>query len=127
MSWQQYVDDSLISTGKVSQAAIFSLDGTELGTSPSFKVSSTEAKDIIAGFDNNKVLYDSGVFVAGNKYYVLRINDSLITGREPTGSGVCIAKTNQVILIGVYKKGMEGGQCTNTIETLGEFLSGMKY
>jgi profilin len=38
MSWQAYVDDNLVGTGKVAKAAIFGLNGSLWATSPDFAV-----------------------------------------------------------------------------------------
>ena len=36
--WQAYIDDALLRTGQVNQAAIFSLDGVQWAASANFKV-----------------------------------------------------------------------------------------
>ena len=36
--WQAYVDDALLRTGQVSQAAIFGLDGVQWAASKNFQV-----------------------------------------------------------------------------------------
>jgi profilin len=38
MSWQAYVDQQLVGTGKVSRGAIFGLDGSTWAISPGFNV-----------------------------------------------------------------------------------------
>jgi len=39
MSWQEYVDNQLLATGKIAQAAIYGHDGSLWATSPGFAVS----------------------------------------------------------------------------------------
>jgi len=41
MSWQSYVDNNLVATGKVSKGAIFGLDASTWGVSPDFHVNSS--------------------------------------------------------------------------------------
>ena len=43
MSWQEYVDSTLISTGTVSSAAIVGLDGNVWSASAGFTVTEKEA------------------------------------------------------------------------------------
>lgn len=40
MSWQSYVDNNLVATGKVSKGAIFGLDGSTWAITPGFEVNS---------------------------------------------------------------------------------------
>jgi profilin len=39
MSWQAYIDNQLLATGKIAQAAIYGLNGSLWATSPGFSVS----------------------------------------------------------------------------------------
>lgn len=39
MSWQAYVDNQLLATGKIAQAAIYGHNGSLWATSPGFSVS----------------------------------------------------------------------------------------
>ncbi|KAG2222118.1 hypothetical protein INT45_007554 [Circinella minor] len=120
MSWQPYVD-SLVGSGNVAQAAIFGLDGTELATSPSFKVSATEAKEIIASFrDEGSTLYILGVDVAGVKYEVFRADTHFIHGVK-NATGVVVAKAEQCFVIGVYEESMKA-HAQQTIGAMADFL-----
>ncbi|KAG2222116.1 hypothetical protein INT45_007552 [Circinella minor] len=128
MSWQQYVDENLIGTGNVSQAGIFGLkDGSPWATSPSFEVKSSDIKKIIAGFHDQGIsLHMSGIHVAGVMYSVIKADNLSIYGKKGT-SGVCIAKTEQCLVIGVYKEGIEIGNCAKTVEQMADFLRQKNY
>lgn len=41
--------------------------------------------------------------------------------------GVCIVKTNQAILVGMYKEGIQPGQCTKVVEGLADYLINVGY
>ena len=56
MSWQGYVDNNLVGTGKVSQAAIIGLKGGVWATSPGFNVATNEQQAIIGGFNDPSAL-----------------------------------------------------------------------
>ncbi|KAI9268011.1 profilin [Phascolomyces articulosus] len=126
MSWQAYVDNNLVGTGQVSQAAIYGLNGSQWATSPSFQVSATEVQDIVNGFTDNDKVRASGVHVAGVKYLTLRADDRSIYGKK-SADGVCIVKTGQAVLIAVYKEGIQPGSCTKVVEGLADYLISVGY
>ncbi|KAG2222117.1 hypothetical protein INT45_007553 [Circinella minor] len=123
MSWQPYVD-RLVGDGDARQAAIFGLDGTELATSPSFKVSATEAQNIIAGIGGTAV--HSGYKIAGVKYFILKHDDRSVFCKKGS-SGAYMVKTKQHLLIGVYTEGIAPTKCEKAVQTLADYLSGIGY
>ena len=42
-------------------------------------------------------------------------------------SGVCIKKTIQAIVIGIYGEGVQAGSCNKVVEELGDYLISMEY
>ncbi|KAI7860349.1 hypothetical protein BDC45DRAFT_427889, partial [Circinella umbellata] len=50
MSWQPHLDMLLVTDDRISQGAIYGLDGSQYVASPSFEVGSAEVQNIIAGF-----------------------------------------------------------------------------
>lgn len=127
MSWQAYVDTSLIGTGDVDQAAIFNSEGTSVwATSASFNVTPQELKDIVAGFKDAEKVQSSGVHVAGVKYMTIKADDSSIYGKKGR-EGVIIRKTKQALLVVHYPATVQPGTATNTVEKLGDYLIGVGY
>ncbi|KAI9317459.1 profilin [Dichotomocladium elegans] len=126
MSWQTYVDNNLVGTGFVSQAAIYGTNGSKWATSPGFELSATEVNEIITGFSNADSVRGAGVHMNGDKYYVLRADERSIYGKKQS-DGCCIVKTNQAILIGIYKEGVQPGQCTKVVENLADYLISVGY
>ena len=126
MSWQSYVDDQLLSTNLVSQAAICGYDGNVWATSGGFAVSAGELKHIATNFGNMSVMPMSGITVAGTKFMFLSANDRVMRGKKGT-SGVHIMKTVQAIIVSVYNEPILAEQCANVTEKLGEYLIGVGY
>ena len=121
MSWQSYVDDQLLATKMVSQAAICGHDGNVWATSGGFAVSAGELKHIATNFGNMSVMPMSGITVAGTKFMFLSANDRVMRGKKGT-SGVHIMKTVQAIIVSVYNEPILAEQCANVTEKLGEYL-----
>jgi len=121
MSWQGYVDNNMVGTGFVTQAAILGHDGNTWATSPGFNVSQQEGKDIEAGFKDPNNIRAKGLFANKEKYLVLKVDDRSIYGKKGPGGIVCV-KTGQGILIGIYNDKIQPGQCANVVEKLADYL-----
>merc|ERR1711942_4695 len=89
MSWQSYVDDQLLATKMVSQAAICGHDGNVWATSAGFGVTAPELKHIATNFGNMSVMPMSGITVGGTKYMFLSANDKVMRGKK----GACGGRT----------------------------------
>ena len=126
MSWQAYVDDSLVGTGTVSKGALHGLDGNVWATTPGFSVAPAEAKAIIAGFSNPSSIQGSGILANGAKYMTIRAEANSVYGKRGPGGIVCV-KTGQAVIIGVYDENIQPGQCTATVEKLGDYLRDQGY
>ncbi|EGD79579.1 profilin [Salpingoeca rosetta] len=127
MSWQQYVDQHLIATGKVSKAAIHGLDGNPWATSAGFTVAPAEAAALARAFGDPQPLYQTGIVLNGVKYMFLRATDRSLLGRKGGDAGCIVVKTNQALLIGVYEGGLQGGDCNNVVEKLADYLASVGY
>ncbi|KAI8066547.1 profilin [Gongronella butleri] len=121
MSWQQYVDNNLIGTNQVSQAAIYGLDGTKWASSPGFELAANEVTELLNGFSNSDAIQATGIHLSGVKYLTLRADDRSIYAKKGA-DGACAVKTGQAILIGVYKEGIQPGSCTKVVEGLADYL-----
>jgi len=121
MSWQVYVDDQLIGTGVVSQAAIIGHDGNPWATSAGFSLKPGEGQKLSHGFADSSSVLGAGVLVAGVKYLAIKADSRAIDGKKGAG-GVVAVKTGQSILIGVYNETIQPGQATNVVEKLADYL-----
>jgi len=130
MSWQAYVDTSLVGTGDVDKAAIFNTEGTSVwATSPNFKVSPQEIAEVVGAYKDTsapKKVQSTGLHIAGEKYVVLRADETSLYGRKGR-TGVVIVKTKQALLIAHYPETVQPGVATNTVEKLGEYLTSVGY
>ena len=126
MSWQSYVDEQLLATKMVSEAAICGHDGNIWATSAGFGVTAAELKHLATNFGNMNVLPMSGLNVNGTKYMFLSANDRVMRGKKGT-SGIHIMKTVQAIIVSVYNEPILAEQCANTTEKLGDYLIGVGY
>eukprot|EP00043_Microstomoeca_roanoka_P001408 m.32516 g.32516 ORF g.32516 m.32516 type:complete len:129 (-) comp10799_c0_seq1:787-1173(-) len=128
MSWQSYVDQNLIGTGKVSKAAIHGHDGNPWATSSGFNVTADEVKALMRCFDDQTPLYQTGIVLGGNKYMFLRANPGRsLMGRKGGDAGCIVVKTNQAVLVGVYEGGLQGGDCNLVVENLADYLVNNGY
>ncbi|KEF59677.1 profilin [Exophiala aquamarina CBS 119918] len=130
MSWQAYVDSSLIGTGAVDQAAIFNSEGTSVwATSPGFSVNPAELQEIVGAFKDTQVpkkVQAAGVHVAGVKYFVIKAEDQSIYGKKGR-EGIIIVKTKQALLVAHYPQTVQPGTAANTVEKLGDYLVSVGY
>ncbi|KAF9975604.1 profilin, required for normal timing of actin polymerization in response to thermal stress [Actinomortierella ambigua] len=127
MSWQAYVDDNLVGTGKVSKAGIYGLDGTKWAASAGYNPSAEEINAIIAGISEPSNLYANGVYLENTKHVVLRTvpGESVYIRKDNTGA--TIVKTNQAVLIGHFDENTQPGQSTVVVEGLADYLKGTGY
>ncbi|QDS75778.1 hypothetical protein FKW77_008813 [Venturia effusa] len=153
MSWQAYIDTSLIGTGNVDSAAIFSVNGKDnWARSADFKVrlhdtedgntgkrskeaeqqltnsqiSPEEMKVLLDGFADPNPLYGSGFHVDGVKYTVIGATDKTIRGKQGK-NGMIVAKTTQALLLAHHNENVTTQNCVGTVEALQDYLVGVGY
>jgi profilin len=70
MSWQQYVDDGLVGTGKVASAAIFGQDTATWAQSAAFPgMNPEQVRALLTGFGDPSGLRANGIRVGGDKVH----------------------------------------------------------
>ncbi|KAK6341700.1 profilin, required for normal timing of actin polymerization in response to thermal stress [Orbilia brochopaga] len=124
MSWQAYIDTSLVGSGKIDKGAIFSAAGDSVwAASPDFAVTPDEIKYIVSQFaqTENSKLYQEGFHIAGTKYLCHLHTDRSIYGKKDK-TGVAIVKTKQAIVIAHYPDGIQTAQATTVAESLADYL-----
>jgi len=127
MSWQGYVDSSLIGTGKIDKAAIFSGPGDSVwAVSPGFSAKPEEIQALVKGFNDAGPLYASGLHIGGIKYMCIKADDRSIYGRKDK-EGICCVKTKQAILVAHYPDGVQSGEAAKVVEALADYLIGVGY
>ncbi|KAI8514025.1 hypothetical protein Bbelb_083490 [Branchiostoma belcheri] len=94
-------------------------------------VTPEQVQKIVNAFNSGTLaeFYTSGLFIgdeADNKYKFLRQNESSIYVKKGE-AGACVYLTKSCIIFGVYSEGMQGGNCNNVVEKLGDYLRGSGY
>jgi len=128
MSWQAYVDSSLVSSGHVDKGAIYSAAGDSVwAATPGFTVSATEMKEVVAALGGVvDKLYAEGLHVAGERFVVTKAEDRSIYARKGR-EGVVICKTKQAILVAHYGENVIAGNAALTVEQLADYLVNLGY
>ncbi|KAJ1331611.1 Profilin [Microdochium nivale] len=125
MSWQAYVDDSLVKTGHIDKAAIVSIAGDSAwAATPGFTLTPGEMKalsDVYSNKASAEKAQAEGIYIAGDRYVVAQIEDRLIYARKAK-LGVLICKTKQAILVGHHGENMVAGNSRQTVEALADYL-----
>ncbi|KAJ4416453.1 profilin, required for normal timing of actin polymerization in response to thermal stress [Neurospora sp. IMI 360204] len=135
MSWQAYVDSSLVGTGHIDKAAIISAAGDSTwAVSPGFTVSADEMKSIAALVAENgnaegpnvKKVFADGLHVGGQRYVAFNVDGRHVYGRQGR-TGIVIVKTTQAILVAHYGETNIAGNSTQTVEALADYLIKLGY
>ncbi|KAI9355112.1 profilin [Zopfochytrium polystomum] len=126
MSWQAYVDNNLVGTGKITKAAIYGQDGTPWAISAGFSVSPQEVTALIGGFTDPSALRAGGLHISGVKYFTLRADDRSIYGKQGASGAICV-KTKQAVLVALYAEPTQPGEATKTVEALADYLISVNY
>ncbi|TGZ77471.1 Profilin/allergen [Ascodesmis nigricans] len=137
MSWQGYVDQSLIGTGKIDAAAIFSAAGDSVwAASAGFTIKPEEVKALIDGMNAKEPANNNGTWVNplaahgfhvnGVKYFTLKSDDRSVYGKQGK-VGIVVVRTKQAILIAHYPENTQPGEAAKITEQLADYLIGVGY
>ncbi|CAO1598559.1 MAG: hypothetical protein LQ349_006276 [Xanthoria aureola] len=130
MSWQAYVDTSLVSSGNIDKAAIFNSEGSSVwASSPGFTVAPAEIKAVVASFadkDDVKKVQSEGFHIASEKFFTLKSDERSLYGKKGK-EGVVVVKTQQAILVAHYPESVQPGSAATTVEQLGDYLISVGY
>jgi len=127
MSWQAYVDTSLVGTGDVDKAAIFNTEGNSVwASSPNFHISPTEMAEVVACYKDNAKAFSSGFHIGGTKYLTIKADERSLYGKQGK-VGIIIVRTKQAMLIAHHPETVQAGVAANTVEKLGDYLIGVGY
>lgn len=89
MSWQQYVDSSLVGTGFCAKGALLGLDAIRAGAancawaiSAGFNIPTAEAQALAKIFDDPSTAFSGGIKIAGEKYMAIRADARSAYGKK---------------------------------------------
>ncbi|KAE8316272.1 profilin [Aspergillus transmontanensis] len=115
MSWQSYVDNSLLGSSHIDKCAIFPKEGYNIwAMSLGFKATPDEIQSILKGFSDASFLNSNGIYLDGQKYLVVTANERTIYGRK-------------ALISAQSPEGVEQEKATATVEGLRDYLIGMGY
>ncbi|KAF2274112.1 Profilin/allergen [Westerdykella ornata] len=129
MSWQAYVDQSLLGTGNIDKALIAGLDGTVWAHSAGFSIPPAELKVIIDSFSdtsNPPKIVSEGIKVNGEKYMTISADNESLKAKKGK-EGLVAAKTVQAVLIGHHNEEITTPAAFNSVVELQEYLKKMGY
>eukprot|EP00994_Dinema_validum_P005029 NODE_3126_length_594_cov_503.965138_g2615_i0.p1 GENE.NODE_3126_length_594_cov_503.965138_g2615_i0~~NODE_3126_length_594_cov_503.965138_g2615_i0.p1 ORF type:complete len:149 (-),score=59.46 NODE_3126_length_594_cov_503.965138_g2615_i0:148-534(-) len=128
MSWQTYVDTNMVGSGHVHKGALISAaDGSVWAATPAFNITQAEADHLRSKIDSAGALCATGGTVGGEKFFTLQhVQPGLWYGKKGE-EGICVAKSGQVLVVGVYTKGQTAANCNMTVEGVKDYLVSVSY
>ncbi|KAG8766103.1 profilin, required for normal timing of actin polymerization in response to thermal stress [Ceratobasidium sp. 428] len=126
MSWQGYVDNNLVGSGKVTKGAIVGQQGGVWATSPGFTLSQEEQNKITKLFNDPAAAQSGGVTLAGVKYFAVQADDQKFYGKK-AADGCVLVKTKQAILVTVHNAPIQMGESAPVVESVGDYLKSQNY
>jgi profilin len=132
MSWDSYITDHLMvdlpnTDGlKLTHAAIIGKDGLVWAKDDSFpEVTEEQVLNIVKGFDDAAGLGEAGLKLGSMKFLVVQGDPGAVIRGRQGEQGVCIKQTLTAIVVGIYGKGVQPGDCNVLVEGLGDYLKDM--
>ena len=132
MSWDSYISDHLMvelpNTGglKLDHAAIIGKDGLVWAKDDDFPdVTDEQIQNIVKGFDDSDSLAQAGLKLGDKKFLVVQGDPGQVIRGKQGDSGVCVKQTLTAMVIGIYGKGVQPGDCNVLVEGLGDYLKDM--
>jgi profilin len=142
MSWQQYIDESLIGSGHMHSACIVGLaDGSYWAYGGTFIPQPDEVNQILSILKEPTKLQVSGVTIAGQKFLGLRGDNTHFIFKKG-GAGGCVYVSKQTAVIGIYGDpsgenvmmnkdpnavAVNPADCNQTVERIANYLTSMEY
>jgi len=129
MSWQAYVDQSLLASGKVQRGGIYDGAGNPWAYSPGFAAQINEVHTVsssMAQNDNCGYLVSSGVRVEGVKYMFVRGDEKFVYAKNGA-SGVVFVKGSTgnctFVVVGYHDGSVSSGECETVVTNLVQHIS----
>ncbi|MCF3962762.1 profilin [Streptomyces fuscigenes] len=125
--WQQYVDERLVGTNNVRNAAIIGADdGGTWAESDENLLKPGEAEAIVALFKDPEGVRESSVVVGGEKYTNLIGRGSSVCAKKGA-DGVTMTRTDRAVIVAVYEEGQAPCAALAVTENLAETLREKGY
>ncbi|KAF2473059.1 Profilin/allergen [Lindgomyces ingoldianus] len=130
MSWQAYVDQSLVGTGNIDKAVISDVSGKTIwAATPGFTISDAERKAIADSFSDKsdpKQIIVNGFHVNGEKYMTIDSTDESLKGKKGK-EGLIAMKTTQALLIAHHPAEVQTTNAFSSVAELSDYLIKVGY
>ncbi|KAE8156911.1 profilin [Aspergillus tamarii] len=124
MSWQSYVDQNLLGTGKIARAAILGQQGGVWAHSNGYELSTEEQRAVIDAYNDPGHVMSSGLKLAGTKFFCPSANKRSIQLKKGA-DGAVLVKTKQAILVAEYAAPAQGPEAIMVVESVADYLINM--
>ncbi|KAK9895434.1 Profilin/allergen [Cystobasidium minutum MCA 4210] len=122
MSWDAYVSDHLVGSGKLSEAAIIGLDGGVWAISPGLQITPEQEAALVKAYKQGPDdLQAHGIHIGKEKYMFLRPVEDSFYGKKG-GDGICVTKSGKAILVGEYKEPIMPADANKVVEDMAAYL-----
>ncbi|XP_062510368.1 profilin-4-like [Corticium candelabrum] len=119
---QNLLHDTLIATGHVQQCALIKRKDASLkASSVGFTVEHDQAKQLVESFKAPTDLRGSGLLYCGIRYKCVRTDKNSIYAKH-NDTGVILARTSSLIIIGTYSTTMHPSICVAAVERLADYF-----
>eukprot|EP00270_Netrium_digitus_P010856 TRINITY_DN338_c0_g2_i1.p2 TRINITY_DN338_c0_g2~~TRINITY_DN338_c0_g2_i1.p2 ORF type:complete len:122 (-),score=14.43 TRINITY_DN338_c0_g2_i1:341-706(-) len=109
-------------------SAILGHDGSVWAQSAAFpNITTEQINNIMAGFDDAGILAQKGLKLGDDKFMVIQGEPGIALRGKKGSGGCCIRKTTSALIVGIYDKPTQPGECNMVVENMGDYLSGLGY
>jgi len=130
MSWQAYIDTSLVGTGNIDKAIICdATDKTVWAASPGFSIPASELQVIIDSFTDKsptKKVIEEGVKINGEKYMTIESTEDSLKAKKGK-EGLIVLKTQKALLIGHHPADVQTTNAYSSVAELQTYLTKVGY
>lgn len=130
MSWQAYVDQSLVGTGNIDKAIICDATGKTIwAATPGFSIPQEERQTIADSFRDSgsvKKVVAEGVHINREKYVTLESTEDSLKAKKGK-EGIIAIKTTQALLIGHHNAEVQTTVAYSSVAELAEYLVKVGY
>jgi profilin len=128
-TWQPYVDDNLVGSGKLHAALIASnADGVVWAASAGLRdVDARELNVLVDSFADSALVRSEGLRLRGDKYIVLKSGDGRSLYAKRGDQGLVAVRTKQCLLVGLYAAPVVPGEAAKVVESLADYLLSVDF
>eukprot|EP01102_Stenamoeba_stenopodia_P001863 TRINITY_DN11687_c0_g1_i1.p1 TRINITY_DN11687_c0_g1~~TRINITY_DN11687_c0_g1_i1.p1 ORF type:complete len:129 (+),score=33.64 TRINITY_DN11687_c0_g1_i1:114-500(+) len=123
MSWDYFINETMMKRGDIAKGAIIGLDGTIWGKSANLKLSESEAKSIAEAFsapNPPQIPSDATLSLESDSYFTKKAADGGYEGKGPSYA-VLMEKTHRAVLVAFFTY-LQSGYHNNLLSKLADYV-----